>query len=222
MEGVHPVDFDEPEEDFPIFKSIFKSWTFAASSNVPDYVRWLAASGLGDAYAYHRRMVQHFTWQRRPGKPGTRGAVAVQDALHLRELDTLMETYPDALFVQTHRAPSEALASWNSLVERARSVTLESVPRDEIGAGQLAFMSGMLNGATQYRLAHPELEHRWVDVDYADLIRDPMAVIRDIYRRFRLAAGGNGPSTRCRHGCRSSRSAGAAKPGTPTAWRTTV
>jgi len=184
MEGVHPVDFDEPEEDFPIFKSIFKSWTFTAEFNVPDYARWLAASGSGDAYAYHRRMVQHFTWQRRQATPEHGRQWLFKMPFHLRELETLMETYPDALFVQTHRAPSEALASWNSLVERARSVTLESVPRDAIGAEQLAFMSGMLNGATQYRLAHPELEHRWVDVDYTDLIRDPMAVIRDIYRRF--------------------------------------
>lgn len=45
-------------------------------------------------------------------------------------------------------------------------------------------MNGMLNGAMQYRAAHPALEERWVDVRYADLVDDPMAVVRDIYGRF--------------------------------------
>ena len=109
MEGVHPVDFDEPEEDFPIFKMSFKSWTFAAQFHVPDYARWLAGSGSGDAYGYHRRMVQHFTWQRRQATPGQEGQWLFKMPFHLKELETLLETYPDALFIQTRRAPCRGL-----------------------------------------------------------------------------------------------------------------
>jgi len=76
------------------------------------------------------------------------------------------------------------MGSWNSLVERARSVVMKPLSGDKTGAEQLAFMSEMLNGATRFRSAHPELEHRWVDVAYVDLIRDPMKVVRDIYSRF--------------------------------------
>ena len=184
LEGVHPVDFDEPEEDFPILKMGLKSWTFAAQFHVPDYARWMAENGSTDAYAYHRRMIQHYTWQRRQARPDHDAQWLLKMPFHLLELETLLETYPDALFIQTHRAPSEALASWNSLVERARSVSMEPLPRDETGAEQLDFMSGMLNGATQLRLDRPELDDRWVDVAYGDLIRDPMAIMRDIYRRF--------------------------------------
>ena len=184
MEGIHPVDFDEPEEDFPIFKMSFKSWTFAAQFHVPDYARWLAASGLDDAYAYHHRMVRHFAWQRRQATPDHRGQWLLKMPFHLRELETLIETYPDALFIQTHRAPSVALASWNSLVGRARSVSMEPQAPEELGIEQLGFMSNMLNGATRFRLAHPELEHRWIDLAYADVVRDPMAAARAVYDRF--------------------------------------
>lgn len=45
-------------------------------------------------------------------------------------------------------------------------------------------MSGMLNRAARFRQTRPELEHRWFDVAYTDLIRDPMAAVRDIYGRF--------------------------------------
>lgn len=184
MEGVHPVGLDEPEEDFPIFKTAFSSWTYAAQYHVPDYCRWLAAHGLRDAYAFHYRLVQHYTWQRLQAGPEHRGQWIFKMPFHLMELGTLIETYPDALFIQTHRTPAEVMGSWNSLVERARSVVMKPLSGDETGAEQLAFMSGMLNGATRFRSAHPELEHRWVDVAYVDLIRDPMKVVGDIYRRF--------------------------------------
>lgn len=41
---------------------------------------------------------------------------------HFMELETLIETYPDALFIQIHREPSQFMGSWNSLVERIRSI----------------------------------------------------------------------------------------------------
>ena len=184
MEGVHPVGLDEPEEEFPIFKTAFSSWTYAAQFHVPDYSRWLAANGLVDAYAFHHRLIQHYTWQRLQAGPERRGQWLFKMPFHLMELQTLIETYPDALFIQTHRTPAEVMGSWNSLVERARSVAMEPLSGDEIGAEQLAFMSGMLNGATRFRSGHPELEGRWVDVAYVDLVRDPLKVVRDIYSRF--------------------------------------
>ena len=61
---------------------------------------------------------------------------------------------------------------------------MEPLERGRTGAEQLAFMSGMLNGAAQFRLAHPELEHRWIDVAYADLTGNPMSVVREIHRRL--------------------------------------
>ncbi len=42
----------------------------------------------------------------------------------------------------------------------------------------------MLDRAVRFRRTHPELEHRWVDVNYADLVEEPLAVVRTIYERF--------------------------------------
>ena len=184
MEGVHPIGLDEPEEEFLIFKTAFSSWTFASEFHVPAYRRWLAAHGLADAYAFHHRVVQHYTWQRLQARPEHIGQWVFKMPFHLMELENLIETYPDALFIQTHRTPAEVVGSWSSLVERARSVAMKPLPGDKTGVEQLAFLSGMLNGATRFRSAHPELEHRWIDIAYVDLIRDPMKVVRDIYSRF--------------------------------------
>ena len=184
MEGVHEFNIDEPEEDFPIFRRVFSAWVSMARFHVPEFGRWLAANGSGDAYAYHRRTIQHFTWQRRQREPERRGQWLFKMPFHLMELETLIETYPDALFIQTHREPTRFMGSWSSLVERVRSVSNEPGPPHELGAEQLAFMSGMLNKAVDFRLAHPELEHRWIDVNYVDLVENPLAVVRGIYERF--------------------------------------
>ena len=182
--GIHRFGMDEPEEDFPLLRLAFAAWTNLVRYRLPAYGRWLAATGSRHAYAHHRRIVQYFTWQRRGGKSTTERQWLFKMPFHLKELEALTQAYPDALFIQTHRAPARIMGSWNSLVERVRSVSIEPRPPHETGIEQLDFMSGMLNGAMHFRMAHPELEDRWMDVAYVDLVRDPMAVVRAIYDRF--------------------------------------
>ena len=96
----------------------------------------------------------------------------------------IIEATPDALFIQTHREPARFMGSWNSLVERVRSLSSEPRSPHDLGAEQLAFMSGMLDRAVDFRRAHPELEERWIDVNYYDLVEDPMGVIGAIHEHF--------------------------------------
>ncbi len=136
------------------------------------------------AYAHHRRTMQNFTWQRRQRQPQHQGQWLFRMPFHLMELETLVRTYPDALFIQTHRSPTQFMGSWNSFVERARLLVTDSQSRERLGAEQLALMSGMMDRAVGFRETHRELEHRWVDVNYVDLVEDPMAVVHRIYERF--------------------------------------
>ncbi len=181
LSGLHRTDIDEPEEDLWILWLTFSTWIFATAYHVPAYGRWLAEAEPRNAYAHHRRVMQHFTWQRRQREPDEERHWLLKMPFHLMELEVLLETYPDAVFIQTHREPVEFMGSWNSIVERIRGFSTEPRPPHEAGAEQLAFMSGMLNGAMQFRASHPALEERWIDVRYADLVDDPMAVVADIY-----------------------------------------
>ena len=181
---MHRIDIDEPEEDFPILRQAFASWISTVTHYVPDYGCWLAATGSGNAYAYHHRVMQHFTWQRRQREPDARKSWLLKMPFHLMELDALLENYPDAIFIQTHREPERFMGSWNSLVDRIRSLSMEPRPRRDTGTEQLALMSGMLNEAMQLRASRPELESRWVDVDYRDLVEKPMAVVNAIHERL--------------------------------------
>ena len=182
--GIHEFGIDEPEEDFPLLRLAFASWTLVIQFGLPEYERWLTDCGSRNAYAHHRRIVQYFAHRRRLDRAENQGQWLFKMPFHLKELESLVSTYPDALFIQTHREPNRFMGSWNSLVKRVRSYGVEPQPPEQMGAEQLAFMSGMLNGATRFRSSHPELEDRWVDVAYADLVRNPMEAVRGIYERF--------------------------------------
>ena len=184
FEGVHDFDVDEPVEDFPLLSMAFGSWTLTVRFRIPAFGRWLAASGSKRAYAHHRRTMQNITWQHRQRQPEHQAQWLFKMPFHLMELETLIETYPDALFIQTHREPTQFMGSWNSFVERAHSLVYEPQSRETFGAEQLALMSNMMDRAVHFREAHPELEHRWMDVNYVDLIENPMATVGSIYERF--------------------------------------
>ena len=182
--GAHELDVDEPEEDLPLLRHTFRSWSNTNIYQVPEYGRWLAAAGSQPAYGYHRRAIQHFTWQRRRRDPGPAAQWLLKAPVHLMELAALIGAYPDACFIQTHREPREFTGSWVSLIEQLRTRSTEPTPRGVLGAEQLADMSNMLDRAVAFREAHPELEQRWCDVSYVDLVDRPWATVRAIYEHF--------------------------------------
>ena len=182
--GAHDIDVDEPEEDLPLLRHTFRSWSNTNIYLVPEYGRWLATAGSQPAYGYHRRAMQHFTWQRHLQRPGQEAQWLLKAPVHLMELEALMGAYPDACFIQTHREPREFTGSWVSLIEQLRARTTEPTPRGVLGAEQLADMSDMLDRAVAFREAHPELRERWCDVSYADLVDDPWATVRAVYEHF--------------------------------------
>ncbi len=184
LKGIHHLDVDEPEEDHPVLSRTFVTWIECVAHHIPTYGRWLKATGSQNAYAHHRRSMQHYTWQRLQRQPHRRYTWIFKMPFHLMEFEQLVQTYPDAIFIQTHREPTQFMPSWVSLVERIRSFTTKPLPLHEVGAEQMNLLSTMLNNAMQFRADHPELEHRWIDVRYADLVKNPIAVMNEIYTKL--------------------------------------
>ncbi len=183
LRGIHKVDIDAPEEEFGLLEHSFSSWSSAILYNLPSYCRRLEEQGSGDAYKMHHQIMQHFNWQRtHQSDQGNQWLLKMP--FHLMALEELIEVYPDALFIQTHRDPCEFMSSWNHLVEQSRATLATPQSKKEIGKQQLDFMSKMLSKAVDFRTAHPELEDRWIDVSYYDFIKEPMQTVRSIYGQW--------------------------------------
>src|SRR5438045_8257663 len=88
---------------------------------VPSYRAWFFRQDLRPAYEYHRRFLQHLQFRRAAPR------WILKAPTHMFAMPALLSVYPDALFVQTHRTPVDAMASVSSLVTILRSAFSDAV-----------------------------------------------------------------------------------------------
>src|SRR3989454_7375209 len=118
---VHAVGAEVPQECISLMTPTFMSDQFDAMYYVPSYRAWFFRQDLRSAYEYHRRFLQHLQVRRKARR------WVLKAPTHMFALPTLLAVYPDALFVQTHRTPVDAMASVSSLVTILRSAFSDAV-----------------------------------------------------------------------------------------------
>jgi Sulfotransferase family len=170
---IHFLDARRPDECHRLLGNTFQSMVFWMRFRVPGYARWLRGRDLTAAYRYHRLLLQSILW-RIPG-----GVPVLKCPFHIWSLKPLLAAYPDARFIHLHRSPTTTVPSTCSLSAVLQGARMERVDRAEIGRFWLAEVErGLMHFMdTGWRslAANPVL-----DVRYADLTADPMAVISRI------------------------------------------
>ena len=170
--AIHPVEAHAPEEDVLLLDLSFVSPTVDATQNVPRYSAWLRDTDQRPAYRYFRRAIQLLLWQR-PGR------WLGKTPHHLENLDALLDVFPDAKIIQTHRDPTRVVASYCSMMAHGRAIFSDTVDPRVVGA-QLA--SRAVRAVTRAIAERERVGSRgFHDVAYADLLADPMKEIRRIY-----------------------------------------
>src|SRR6266481_2063815 len=172
----HTVGAEVPQECVSLMTPTFLSDQFDAMYYVPSYRTWFFRQDLRPAYAYHRRFLQHLQFRRAARR------WILKAPTHMFAMPALLSVYPDALFVQTHRTPVDAMASVSSLITILRRVFSDAVDPLTVCREAIDYWSNTLHRFLRERdrLA----ERRICDVDYAEIRRDPLAVVRRIYMHF--------------------------------------
>jgi hypothetical protein len=175
---LHPVDTLEPTECVTLFSNSLASLELATMHQVPEYLSWCLRSDFGDPYdeyALQLRVLQSYEHRSR---------WLLKSPAHLFWLDRLVQVLPGSWIVQLHRDPLEVLGSFCSLSAVLCGIGSDHVDLNAIGARWAPAWAEALRRADRDLALWPE--NRVVHVDYADLLRDPMAVIRRIYDGFGL------------------------------------
>jgi hypothetical protein len=167
-----------PQECIFLMAHELASEHFSGVLDVPSYALWLATHDLAPSFRFHRRMLQTLQWR----CPGERWLLKAPS--HLPVLPALFSVYPDARIVLTHRDPAKTVPSTASLM-----ATLRRMRRDHVDAGALAklLVRGVAMGLEKMmaeRESGTTPDGQFVDVRYADLMRDPIAAVRSIYDRL--------------------------------------
>jgi hypothetical protein len=182
---VHLIDARLPQECIAITGHAFISYLFESMYFVDSYRAWHDSRDKHPAYEYHKQFLQHLQWR----APGDHWVLKAPS--HMFALEALLQTYPDARIIFTHRDPLKVLPSCASFTEVLRGSFTDYVDRKKLGTeiarhwergARLAVDFSQKNGSSRGRL---------LNVLYADLLRDPIAAVRKIYRHFdmKLTAG---------------------------------
>jgi hypothetical protein len=154
----------------------FLSDQFDAMYYVPSYRAWFFRQNLRPAYEYHRRFLQHLQFRR------TAGRWILKAPTHMFAMPALLSVYPDALFVQTHRTPVEAMASVSSLVTILRSAFSDAVDSSIVYREAIDYWSQTMKKFLRER---DRLENnRICDIQYDEIRREPIRAVRRIYEYF--------------------------------------
>ncbi len=178
--AIHPVEASGYEEDVLLQDGSFMSPTVDATMPVPRYSAWLHASDQRPMYRYFRRLVQLLLWQR----PGPAAGPVPHHYLgktphHLENLPALLEVFPGARVVMTHRDPVKVVPSFCSMMAHGRRLFSDDVDPVAIGRQIHQKQLAGVNGAMRARETLPA--DAFVDVRYEDLMADPMKEMRRIY-----------------------------------------
>ena len=176
---VHPMRADLPTECVSIMTHVFASYQFQTTCHLPSYQQWLAHVDLRPAYAFHREVLQHLQWRHR----GERWVLKAP--AHSFSLEALIACYPDARFIQTHRDPVQVIGSVGSLDAILRGAFSDDIRLERIGSEaveQWAEAASRVIAARDH-----DLEDRFHDVYYSDLVREPVETVRRLYARLGFA-----------------------------------
>ncbi len=181
LAAIHPWDPEGPDEEIMLLEHAFLSGVPDAFCHVPSYRRYVIEHDLRDGYAYLKRMLQFLQWQKKAaGQEAERWILKAP--FHLGRIPQLVETFPDARFVQTHRDPIETTPSIASLYTSTWRTHSDHVDPLVVGEQNLELWSWGISKCLADRDAG--YEDRFIDVLYEDTRKDPMSSIESVYERL--------------------------------------
>lgn len=156
----------------------FSSANFVAEFGANSFVDWLVGTRAEGQYADHKRLLQQFSWK------GPHGRWLLKSPQHLFDLPGLLDVYPDARIVWTHRDPVATFSSLsNYFVQIQRAVKLESDPV-KTGAVVSRLWGSALLRAVEAVEKDPRVAKAVLNLPHAEIVRDPIAAVRTIYDHF--------------------------------------
>jgi hypothetical protein len=184
IEAMHEFAGHVPTENIHLHCLSFRSpgW-LNLLGQVPSYVGWTMTQDPAIAYRYEKRVLKLLQWR------NPRERWILKSPVCLAQMPAILQVYPDAGFIWTHRDPVRAVASVVSLIGtlywmRTDSPfvgdSLEMFTNADMAAGMMTLPIGWLEDGTVPR---DRVHH----VSYRDFVADPVASVEGIYRHFGIA-----------------------------------
>ena len=173
----HMMTAEGIEESLFILASSFSSNMWPSMWEAPRYDRWYRSRDDTDSYRWLADVLRLIgadddrTW-------------LLKNPTDLFSLREVLNVFPDAKIIQTHRDPVESMPSVSNLIFSARRAFCgDKADRADVGRRETELWAEALERAEAVRA---NSSNPFIDVEFSDFTRDQMSVVRAIYDRFDL------------------------------------
>ena len=170
---MHEMTTDHVHEEIQLLAIDVSTMLFETIAPIPSWRDHYLDRDQRPSYAYRKRVLQALQWLR----GGNRWIL--KSPQHLEQFPALVETFPDATFVVTHRDPVAATTSMVTMLGYSARLSHDQVDLAWIGRYWADRLVRMLGSCVHDRDALPPTQS--VDVHFSTFMEDDMAMVERIY-----------------------------------------
>lgn len=178
MKAVHYSHAGTPDECVLMMGTDLRNWALMACMNIPAYCDRLLKEDFTESYLRHKQQLQLLT------NPDDKKRWILKAPYHLPVLQALMAVYRGAKIIHTHRDVVDTVTSTASLYSVFRSTFSDNVDPRAVGKQQLNILHEWFQRLIRARDIQKKNSSMFFDVYYPELVKDPLAVMKQIYTAF--------------------------------------
>lgn len=174
--AIHPTAPMEPDEELGLLELSLCGAQIEVQRHVPTFARWGEANSQLPAYRFMASLLQLTGWFRKddPARPWL-----LKTPQYMQDMAALLDVFPDARFLFTHRDPVQVVGSAASLAWHQMVVQSDSVDARWVGGEWLHKTRLRIDRTLAARACIAPA--RQFDVAFADMDRAPIETMHRIY-----------------------------------------
>ncbi len=175
--SIHPTGAYEPEEELGLVAASMYGMKWEAQWNVPSYAEWCHEESAIPAYRHMANLLRLIGWSQ---QESSLRPWILKTPQHMLDLPALLEVFPDARLIFTHRDPKQVVGSAASLAWNQTIIYSDHNDPAETGRDWLGKTATMIARMRAARDAIPR--ERMIDVQYEDMETDWRGTMERVYR----------------------------------------
>jgi hypothetical protein len=175
--SIHPTGAYEPEEELGLVAASMYGMKWEAQWNVPSYAEWCHEESAIPAYRHMANLLRLIGWSQ---QESSLRPWILKTPQHMLDLPALLEVFPDARLIFTHRDPKQVVGSAASLAWNQTIIYSDHNDPAQTGRDWLGKTATMIARMRAARDAIPR--ERMIDVQYEDMETDWRGTMERVYR----------------------------------------
>ena len=185
----HPMYYEEVEEELLLQEYSFLSPQPISLSHVPGYLQWLSQQNPGQMYEFLKVTLKYLQWQFGGENPKP---WLLKCPTNLGFERFIVEHFPDAKFISTHRDPVKSVPSVCRILETSREMYPSKTQfLESVGQFCLHNFAEAMNRQIGWRNTDTEANGRFLDIAFNEINARPKDAIERTFSFLNLSLDAN-------------------------------